>query len=67
MLPTTTGPGGGQGLANRVLAMRLGHPARILPTRSPLVSLLGVVGMAVSGGLIGYAAGFWEKRRGRYV
>ncbi len=48
-------------LANRVLAKRLGHPARVLPTRFPLVSLLGVVGMAVAGGLIGYAAGFWEK------
>ncbi len=48
-------------LANRVLAKRLGHPARVLPTRFPLVSLLGVVGMAVAGGLTGYPAGFWEK------
>ncbi len=48
-------------LANRVLANKLGHPARVLPTRFPLVSLLGVVGMAVAGVLIGYPAGFWEK------
>ena len=48
-------------LANQFLAKRLGHPARILPTRFPLVPLIGVAGMAVAGGLIGYTADFWEK------
>ena len=48
-------------LANRFLAKTLGHPARVLPTRFPLVSPLGVVRMAVAGGLISYATGFWGK------